>query len=205
MKTQTTTTERASFGCRVLFLLVLGMLSPATLVCAQTTAARSREPESLSALAAAMKEQQEQIRRQQKEIDYLKKVGALGTPTDEDSAPGTVVGSGTPIKHIFVVNRSLSLSPKKIGNGMGDAEFSLPGAKPGDLVLVTTPDVPVVDSPNSLRGKVTAENKVNVQVWNLFPQPPPGFGGYVNDPDHPYTPKFVPAPPMSFRIIVIGF
>ena len=103
MKTQPMTLWRESHLSRFLWLLMLVTFSPATLVCAQTPPSSVRENESLSSLRTIVKDQQEQIRQQQKQIDILKS-GASGEGSD---VAGTVVGSGTPVKRLISVTKSI--------------------------------------------------------------------------------------------------
>jgi hypothetical protein len=183
MKTQVTKNRRASRRGSLL-LVVFAIFNTATLISAQTPASQGREknsnPETLTALMTTVKEQQEQIRRQQKEIDNLK-LGNFGTPGDTGNGPGTIVGGGTPIKHIISVTQSLVFS----GQNVATLELSVPGAQPTDLVMVGVP----ADTPLTyiIRASVPKADKVQFKIHATSPGPN------------------LPAQPILCRIVVIGF
>ena len=139
MKIQMTKKWHESFQCRLFLMVVIATLSVTTLVRAQTATARGGEkdakPAAVAALMTTVKDQQQQIRRQQQEIESLKKPGNLGAPGDGDSGPGTIVGSGTPIKHIISMTQSLVFSSPNSAS----IEISVPGAQPTDLVMIGLP------------------------------------------------------------------
>lgn len=182
MKTQPTMTERGSFHCRFFLLLVLAAFSPATLVCAQTPKNRETEvkSESISTLMIAVKEQREQIRQQQQEIDNLKKLNAPGTPGENGNDPGTIVGTGTPVKHIISVSKSIAF------NSPNDSwvDVAVPGAQLTDLVLI---GVPYVSGKRFYTGYVDKPDNVRVRVFTSVPAPN------------------LPTQPIVYRIVVIGF
>jgi DNA-binding protein YbaB len=174
MKTQPTTTRRESLLCRLFFLLVLATFSPATLVFAQTP----RNPEKdLGALMATMKEQQEQIKRQQKEIDSLK----LGQPGDGGNVAGTIVGSGTPVKRVISVTKSIVFSnPNDTW-----VDVSVPGAQPTDLVLIGVTDQ--LFGKRVFTGTVDKTDNVRVRIYTSMPVPA------------------IPTLPILVRVVVVGF
>ncbi len=181
MKAQQTT-QRKSFQCRFFLLLVLAALSPASLVCAQTSTDGTKDPGSdqISTLVTTVTEQQAQIKRQQKEIDSLKKPGPLGTANDNGHG-GTIVGSGTPVKHIISVTQSLVFSDPNSSS----VDVSVPGAQLTDLVMIGVPD-----STNDrlfFRGAVVNNGQVRVTIHTAVPV-------YKS-----------PTQPMLIRIVVIGF
>jgi hypothetical protein len=177
MKTQLTAAGRRLLTGRLFFLIVLAMASPATLVCAQTAAPNGREKESLSALMATVKEQQAQIKRQQKEIDSLK----VNSPGDGDNVAGTIVGSGTPVKRIISITKSIVFS----NPNNTSVDVSVPGAQPTDLVLIGIQDQ--VFEKRVFTGRVDKAGNVQVRVFTSMPAPA------------------IPTPPILVRIVVVGF
>lgn len=175
MKTQCLTTRRESLSRRFLWLLLLAIFSPATLVCAQSPSP-GREKESLRALIATVKEQQEQIRQQQKQIDSLK----LGQSDSGSEVPGTIVGSGTPVKRLISVTQSVVFS----NANESSVNVSVPGAQTGDLVLIGVPDQYPL---RAFTGTVDKADDVRVRIYAPLPGPA------------------VPTPPILVRVVVIGF
>lgn len=176
MKAQPTI-RRESLRYRFLILLVLAVFSPVTLVCAQTAESKGREKESLNTLLATVKDQQEQIRRQQKEIDSLKG----NSPGDGGNGAGTIVGSGTPVKRIISVTQSIVFS------NPNDTlvTVSVPGAQPTDLVLIGVQDQ--LPGKRVFTGIVDKADSVRVRVYTAMPVPA------------------LPTAPILVRIVVVGF
>jgi len=177
MKTQPMTLWRESHLSRFLWLLMLVTFSPATLVCAQTPPSSVRENESLSSLRTIVKDQQEQIRQQQKQIDILQS-GASGEGSD---VAGTVVGSGTPVKRLISVTKSI------VFNNPNDTwvDVSVPGAQPTDLVLIGAQDQSFAK--RVFTGTVDKAGNVRVRIFTSLPGPA------------------IPTPPILVRVVVLGF